>query len=297
MGAPWLEAWRFDPVVAGVLLVLGGGYAWGWQRASRVALRRRVGTWRAVAFATGVATLAIAWLSPLHGLDRQLLAASFGSMFLVSMVAPPLLLLGRPLTVAFIVGSPSVRRRLRAVVRSRPARWLTFPVTTWLLFAGVTYAWQFSSLAERAMRSEPVWLAQQSTLLAVGLLFWWPALCSDPPPWRMGYALRAFYVLVEMTHKALFGGMFLAAQQPFHPGVVARYPTWAPEAMVDQRLAILLVWVGGSLVFLAAAAGVVRQWVAFDARYSRRLDARLARERAAEERRRAALERVFQRPL
>ncbi len=176
-------------------------------------------------------------------------------------------------------------------------RLVTFPVAAWLFYAGITYAWQFSSLTDWAMRHYGVWLAQQLTLLAAGAAFWWPALCSDPPPWRMGYTLRVFYVFVEMTHKGLFGGMFLAAQEPFHPSVAARLPDWAPGAMTDQRLGILLVWVGGSLVFFFAIVGIVRQWMAYDARYSRRLDARLARQREAERRRRAALEQVFRRPV
>lgn len=297
MTPPLLEVWRPDPVLGLSLLAGSIAYAWAWRRAARDPRRRRLTRWRAVAFALGVVVLAAAWLSPLSGLDRYTLSGAFASMFLVSTLAPPLLLAGQPLTVLARATGPTARRRLWSLARRGPVRWLTFPVVAWLLFAGVTYAWQFSALTDWAMRHHAVWLAQQSTLLATGMLFWWPALCADPPPWRMGYTLRVFYVLVEMTHKALFGGMFLAAQAPFHPDIAARLPAWAPGAMVDQRLAILLVWVGGSLVFLAAIVGIVRHWVAYDARYSRRVDERLARQRAAEERRRAALEQVFRRPV
>ena len=295
--APWLAEWRPVPLLGVLAAGAAAAYAAAWRRARRDGRRRRLERWRAWSFGAGVAVLAAAWLSPLAGLDRVLLSASFGSMFLVSTLAPALLLLGQPLTLAYRASGPRARRHLRRLTRSAPLRLVTFPVVAWLLYAWITYAWQFSSLTDWAMRNYGVWLAQQLSLLAAGAAFWWPGLCSDPPPWRMGYTLRVFYVFVEMTHKGLFGAMFLAAQEPFHPSVATRLPNWAPAALTDQRLGILLVSVGGSLVFFFAIVGIVREWMAYDARYSRRLDARLARQREAEQRRRAALEQIFRRPI
>jgi len=297
MDASWLASWRPDPILGALVAGAGVWYLAARQRATRDGRRRQPEAWRAWAFGAGLAVLAAAWLSPLSGLDRHLLSAAFGSMFLVSTLAPALVLLGQPLTLAFRTSGRAGRQRLRRITRSFPVRLVTFPVTAWLLYAGVTYAWQFSSLADWAMQQQAWWLVEQLTLFAAGAIFWWPALCSDPPPWRMGYTLRVFYVFVEMTHKGLFGGMFLAAQEPFHPDIAARLPAWAPSAMTDQRLGILLVWVGGSLVFFFAIVGIVRRWMAYDARYSRRLDARIARQREAERRRQTALEQVFRRPL
>lgn len=288
---------RPDPVLFALVLILGWAYWRAYRRARDDGRRRRVSPWRARAFALGLAVLAVAFLSPLDWLGTRLLSANFAGMFLVTMVAPPLMQLGQPLTLLFRAADPESRRRLRRAYRGRVATILTFPVAAWLLFAVVTYLWQFSSLTEWAVRWPAVRTLQHLSLFFVAWLFWWPALCSDPVRWRMGYTLRIFYVLVEMTHKGLFGGMFLAAQTPFHEEIAAKLPSWAPDPMVDQRLAILILWVGGSLVFFAAIVGIARHWVLYDARYSRRLDRRLAKQREAERRRRAALEQIFRRPV
>ena len=160
----------------------------------------------------------------------------------------------------------------------------------------VTYAWQFTGLTEEAAANVFVRDAQQLSLLAVSLLFWWPALCADPVAWRMNHPLRVLYVAVEMTHKGLFGGMFLSLNTPVHETLAANLPAWAPSAMMDQRLAILVLWVGGSLVFLVALAAIAVSWVRYEARQSARVDRRLDALREARRQRARALGSVAERP-
>jgi cytochrome c oxidase assembly factor CtaG len=174
---------------------------------------------------------------------------------------------------------------------------VTFPVATWLAFAVVTYIWQFTTLTDLAARNAAARDLQLATLLLVGLLFWLPAVAADPVRWRLAYPVRALYVFVEMTHKALFGGMFLSMNHAFHRDFAARAPDWAPSPMMDQRAAILILWIGGNLIFLLALILIVAGWIAYDARAARRADWRLALERAARERRRQALDQVFRRPV
>jgi len=95
MDASRLASWRPHPFL--VALVAGAG-VWDLaarRRATRDGRRRQLEAWRGWAFGAGLAVLAAAWLSPLSGLDRHLLSAAFGSMFLVSTLAPALVLLGQ----------------------------------------------------------------------------------------------------------------------------------------------------------------------------------------------------------
>jgi putative copper resistance protein D len=249
--------------------------------------------WRLAAFCAGLAVLALAVFSPIAAFSGELLWVDFTGFLFITMIAPPLILLGAPLTLAFRAAGRNGRTRLRRIYRSRMVTVVTFPVATWLTFAVVTYVWQFSSLTELAARSEVARLLQQTSLLFVGLLFWLPGLAADPLRWRMAYPLRALYIFVEMTHKSLFGGMFLSMNTPFHEHFAARAPSWAPGAMTDQRIAILILWIGGNLVFLAALIGVVARWIAYEQRNQHRVDLRLALQREKRRRKAAALEQVF----
>ncbi len=285
----------FDAPWYGLLLLAAAFYAVAWLRVRADRPRVPPGWRRMGAFMLGLLLVFVATQSPLEHYGNQLLWADFGGMLLLTMIAPPLLLLGSPLILAFRVSGPRGRARLRRLYRGRTARIVAMPIASWLAFAVVTYAWQFTALTEEAAANVFVRDVQQLSLLAVSLLFWWPALCADPVPWRMSHPLRVLYVAVEMTHKALFGAMFLSLNTPIHETFAANAPAWAPSAMTDQGVAILVLWVGGSLVFLAALVAIAVGWIRYEARQSRRIDRRLEAEREARRRRARALGGAFER--
>jgi putative copper resistance protein D len=220
---------------------------------------------------------------------------NFTGFLVLTMIAPALILLGAPLTLAFRVSNATGRSRLRRVYRHRLTAALTFPVLTWLLFAVVTYLWQFTALADRAAGNVFIRDFQQLSSFAVGLLFWLPAIASDPLRWRLAYPLRALYVFVEMTHKGLFGGMFLSMNSAMHSGFAGNVPAWGPDPLTDQRIAILILWIGGNLVFLAGLVAIIIGWMRYEQRNQHRIDWRLRLQREAAERKRQALDRVFER--
>lgn len=293
----WLSPWSFDPHWLIALAIAAGLYAHAYRRHLHRPVRVGHSPFRAAAFFVGLFLVAVAVLSPLEHYGNQVLWVNFTGFFVLTMLAAPLIVLAAPLTLAFRVGSERRRRVLRAAYRSRFASALTNPVVAWLLFAIVTYLWQFSSLTEAAARNTLVRDFQQLTLLAVGLCFWIPALASDPLRWRLAHPLRALYVLLEMTHKALFGGMFLSMNNPIHPHFAQNAPAWAPDAITDQRIAILILWIGGSAVFMVALAAIVVGWMGYEDRAQARVDRRLRLEREAAERRRAAIDQVFQKQV
>ncbi len=292
-----LRATSFDPHWVAAFVVAIALYAVAYHRALHGVPRVRLLRLRAAAFALGLLALWLGVQSPLEHYGNQLLWANFTSFLLITMVAAPLFVLSTPLTLAFRVSSPAGRPRLRRLYRGFPVSWLTFPPAAWLIFAIVTYVWQFTSLTSWAAQHGLVRDLQLLSLLGVGFLFWYVAFAADPVRWRLNHPLRGLYVLLEMAHKGLFGGMFLSMQTPFHSHFADNVPAWGPSAMDDQRLGILILWIGGNLIFIAALIAIVAGWVAFEARNGRRLDRRLAKEREQQERRRAALEQVFHKPI
>ncbi len=298
-GAPGLAEiaarFAFDLPWDAALLAAAALYLFALLRVRRTRPRVPPGRLHAGAFLLGLVLVFVATQSPLEHYGNQILWTNFAGMLLLTMVAPPLILLGAPLTLAFRASGRWGRARLRRFYRSRAMRIVAMPVTTWLLFAVVTYVWQFTTLTEEAAGNVFVRDLQQLTLFAVALLFWWPALCADPVAWRMNHPLRVLYVTVEMTHKGLFGGMFLSLTTPVHETFAAQTPAWAVSAMADQRIAILILWVGGSVVFLAALAAISLSWVRYEARRAACIDRRLESERSARAARARALGRVFER--
>lgn len=287
--------WAFDAFWIPVLTGAFGAYALAFRRGRQGASPHPIH--RLWFFTAGAIVTGAAVLSPVAHYGRELLWVDFTGFLMLTMIAPPLLLLGAPLTLAFRVSGRERRGLLRRSYRSKVVAALTFPVVSWLLFAVATYLWQFTSLTDEAAEHDSVRTLQQATLLFVGLLFWLPAIAADPARWRLAYPLRALYIFVEMTHKGLFGGMFLSMNTAMHSRFANGAPAWAPDALTDQRIAILILWIGGNLIFLVALGCLLLRWVAYEQRNQHRIDLRLSLQREAARKRRAALEQVFSRTV
>jgi putative copper resistance protein D len=276
-----LTAWRLElPVLVGIGIT-AAAYGWAARRVSRAHPANRHPTGRTVAFTGGLAVIGLALVSPIEAYEGSLFSVHMVQHLLLELVAAPLLLLGGPITLALRAATPPVRRRLLAVLQSRLAHVLAFPVVAWLVFAAVNWGWHFSTLYDQALESSPLHHLQHATFLAAALLFWWPVLGVDPSPWRMPHPVRLLYLFLALPQNSFLGVALLSARDVLYAHYATNARTWGPSALEDQQLGGTIMWVGGDLAFLAGMAVVVALWVAHEDRRTRRLDARLAAERAS----------------
>jgi putative membrane protein len=272
--------WRFEPVAIGSLALAAGGYLWAAQRVGREHPGNRHPRGRTALFMSGLAVIGIALLSPIEVYEGLLFSVHMGQHLLLELVAAPLLLAGAPITLALRVSSAPVRRGLLRVLHSRAVRVLSFPVIAWVLFAAVNWGWHFSTLYNDAMEIPTLHYLQHATFLGAALLFWWPVLGADPSPWRLPHPVRLLYVFLAMPQNSFLGVALMSTTTVLYPHYLTNGRTWGPSPLEDQQLGGVIMWVAGDLCFLAGMAVVVALWMAHEERRTRRLDARLAAERA-----------------
>jgi len=177
--------------------------------------------------------------------------------------------------------SPSVRRRLLAILQSRIVHAISFPLVAWLLFAAVNWGWHFSTLYDDALENTALHYLQHASLLGAALLFWWPAIGVDPSPWRLPHPLRLFYLFLAMPQNSFLGIAIMEAPRVLYPHYVTNLRDWGMGPLEDQQLGGVIMWTIGDLAFLVGMAVVVWIWVRHEDRRTARLDRRLAAERAA----------------
>jgi putative membrane protein len=233
----------FAPVTAWLpavpLLLAGAALAVGVRR-----LARRGDHWphhRTALTAAGLVALAVGLLPPLAGAAHL----HVQQHLLVAMAAPVLLALGAPVTLALrAVGTPT-RRRLLAVLASRPVRAVTWPPVVVALNVGGLYLVYLGPLAPLlgGGHAEHVpWLHAlvHVHMIAAGCLLAWLVVSPDPMP-RPGVAGRLAVVV------AAGAGHDVVAKLLYARG-------WGADAEV--------MFYGGTVVDVALAVIVMAQWYA-----------------------------------
>ncbi|HEY2062503.1 MAG TPA: cytochrome c oxidase assembly protein [Amycolatopsis sp.] len=283
-GAPtfWrlLTDWRFDLVYGTAAIVLAGLYLAGVWR-----LRKRGDAWpvgRIVAWLGGCLVILLATSSGIGRYSPAMFSVHMGGHMMLSMVAPVLLVLGGPVTLALralpVAGRdapPGPREWLLAAVHSPISRFLTHPIVALLLFVGSFYALYFSGLFDSALNYHWAHLAMNAHFLLAGYVFYWPVIGVDQAPRRIPPIGRLGMMFAAMPFHAFFGVILMNMQnvigQLFYSQL--RLP-WVGDLLTDQRLGGGIAWASGEVPVLLVLIALLVQWARADEREAKRKDRR-----------------------
>jgi cytochrome c oxidase assembly factor CtaG len=231
-------------------------------------------SWRRTALLLGgLGAIAVALESPVDALAATRFSVHMTQHLLLTLVAAPLLVLARPVTLALQASSPATRRRLLLpALHSRPLAALTSPPVAWCAFALVMWASHFSPLYQAALTDPALHALEHLAFLGSAVLFWSVVAAADPAPGRLSPPGRILYLFLAMPQMTFLGLAIYGARHALYPA----YGT-GPAALADQRLAGALMGGSGVLVFLPAVGLLLLDWWAREERAAARADARLDR--------------------
>ena len=261
--APQL-AWTFEPWVviclalSALLYGLGLARLWPKSGAGRVQLRRR-----AWSFFVGWLALAAALVSPLDALGSLLFSAHMLQHEAMMIVAAPLLVLGRPFALWMWGLPPGWRKPVGTALQGRAVQlgWtlLTWPVFAWLFHAAVLWLWHAPLLFEAALHSNIVHTLQHVSFLGSALLFWWAVLGDGS--FRPQRGLSMLYIFTTMAHTGALGALLTWSGIVWYPSYVGAGEAFGMDALEDQQLGGLIMWVPGGLAYLIAGLALASQWL------------------------------------
>lgn len=265
--------WTFEPLPT--LGIAGATITWLWavRRVDSLHPANPVPRSRTLAFLAAMAALALALISGIARYDTSLFSVHMVQHVLLMLVAAPFLAMSAPITLVLRLASPATRRRwILPILHSRAVRFLTFPVTDWVIFSGVMWASHFSPLFNAALEDPTVHYFEHALFLTTALLFWWPAVGMDPAPWRMGHPVRIVHVFLQMTQNTFLAVVILNVPTVLYAHYATLVRPWGPLPIDDQRLAAGIMWLAGDLIFLAAIMVLVAGWMHAEGRSTARFD-------------------------
>ena len=265
----WQAAWALDGA--------GATYAALYLLAT-LRLRERWPLRRTASFMAGIAVVLTALQSGVGAYDDRLLSAHMVQHMLLLLLAPLLLLEGRPLMLVLRAAAPEHRAALVRLL-TRLGRF-TGPYLCLGVFSAALITTHLPPVFDATLRHPLLHELEHALFIGVGLLFWWPLLDGDPlPSRRLGGLGRIFYLLGSMPAMALVGAYLNRAPEVVYGAYLAPARALGLSAVADQQQAGAIMWVGGSCLMIA-----VGLWVAMASMIAeeRRQQARESRELAAE---------------
>jgi putative membrane protein len=272
--ADWLTSLPGDPwpvvlplvgtALAALLFWLGARYE------RRTGIGQRVTALHAVSFYSGLLLLLLAIASPLESLADETLSAHMIQHEFLTLVVPPLILLGAPLWPmwrALPVGWRRaslrwlLRRRWTERAKDGVERVVGRPLGSWLLFIGVFLTWHIPPLYDFALAHEAAHAFEHITFIGVALAFWAQVIPSFPIQPRLSYLRRAGYLFAAAITLHLVSVFIDIAAQPIY----LFYGT-GPSAVASQTAAGALMDVSGQVVFTIAILIFVGLWLREDER-------------------------------
>ncbi|MHB1487778.1 MAG: cytochrome c oxidase assembly protein [Acidimicrobiales bacterium] len=263
-----LGSWQTEPLS---LLAMAGEvataalYLAGVRRLSQRG--RRWSRWRSASFLLGLLTVLIATGSGLAYYDDSVFAVHVIQHLVLMTVAPALLALGAPVTLAVQAAKRPTQRRILAVIHSGPVKVITFPVLVWLSYYATMFVYFFSPLYGLSLRHPLFHDYTHLHFLVAGLLFWVPIVGLDPSRWQLPFPARILFLFTGLPFDAFLGIAIMGMTKTIDPA----------HTLADTHAGGAIFWAGSELLSIIGLTIIIAQWARADERQASRDDRRLDR--------------------
>jgi putative membrane protein len=234
-------SWTLDPLQIGPTLLAAAFYA------RRVLTLRDRGTpvprWRIALFVTGIVTLLVAFVSPVHHLGEEMFSFHMLQHVLLGDLAPLALLAG--------LTGPILRPALAWLHR---LRFLAHPFVALPLWAVNLFVWHLPFLYEAAVRHDSVHALEHFCFFTGGTIMWLPVLETLPAPEWFGTGAKLGYIAVVRAVETVLGNVFFWSGSVFYGVYEHQNRIGGISALADQNLAGGVMMIEGSIVTLVALA-------------------------------------------
>ena len=251
-----LWSWQPDPPV---MLGLAGSaalYLWATSARQRVHYPSStpVEPWRAALFFTGLLAFAVALLSPLEPLaDSFLLTGHMLQHLLITIVGPPLMLLGVPpwLWATIARGSGNFWKMWLLITRPVPA-FLIFNVTFALVHLPGFY--------NLALRNDNVHILEHVLLWTTAFVGWWCVVAPSKELGAISAPMKGLYLLANTIPGQLVGALITFSGAILYDEYAHASRVWGLSVHTDQEIGGLIMWVGVGTFYFVVAMIVFYRW-------------------------------------
>jgi putative membrane protein len=255
----WSVPWSWEPGIVLPLAMLLGIYGAGTiRRGSFYALR-----WRHASFSVGWLSLFLALTSPIHELGEQLFSAHMLQHEILILISAPLFAASHPGATCLWAFAPRNRagigRWVHDVEQARPIRFLSTPLSAWLMEAIALWVWHIPALYQATLTSDWIHAAQHLSFFLTAVVFW-SALYGVGRS-AMSYGAATFYVFGTAVHCSALGALLTFSTVLWYPAYAETTARWGLTPLQDQQLGGVIMWIPSAIVFIVIGLSLFAKWL------------------------------------
>jgi putative copper resistance protein D len=258
-----LTQWEFAPIVTALTAIAAVLYVWGVWRVHRRHPARPWPLWRTAFFLGGLVVVVLATQSGIGAYDDVLFWDHMVQHLMLIMIAPPMLVVGQPVTLLLHASRNPLHTWTKRVIRSRVVTFLTWPPFGLVAYAVTIVATHLTGLTTYVLTHPLAHDAEHALYLVVGYLFFLPILGREPIRWRLSYPIR-FLLLALAMPVDTFSGLILANSATPIKGGDELPPPGSPGPIQDVHWAGAVMWIGGDAIMFGFMMLVYLAWARSD---------------------------------
>jgi putative membrane protein len=184
--------------------------------------------------------------------DARIFSMHMLQHLMETFVIPPLMLLGTP---GWMMRPWMLSRAIKPI-----ARVLTNPLVAFLIFSAVFVTAHFPPVFELMCRDENFHIVLHLMFMASGLLLWWPILSPMPELPRLSYPAQILYLFLLMIPMTAVAAPITLATHVIYPWYTEAAHGWGLNAIDDQVLGGLLMWIGQGTYLMIVFTFIFYKW-------------------------------------
>lgn len=201
----------------------------------------------------GVGALWVGADWPVHDLSEgYLFSVHMVQHTIFTFVAPPLLLMGMPQWLLRTLLAPAWLRH--------SVRFLTRPLVAFAIFNVLIAVTHWGAVVDASIRSGPVHLTIHTLLVSAALLMWWPVVAPLPEMSRLSGPGKMLYLFGQSILPTVPASFLTFATEPIYKAYAEFPRLWGIGVVADQRMAGLIMKVGGGLLLWSIIAVMFFKW-------------------------------------
>ena len=256
LSANLFTVWQLDAVADAVLLLLLGGYLAKVRQAKQRGNHWPI--WYTASFVAGLGVCALATNSSIAVYDMSLFTAHMIGHLMLVMLAPALLMTGRPLNLLLAAADGARKQRIERVLLGRIVSLLTAPPVALASYTVVIVGTHLTGLMDQIMRY--TWAGQLEHLayLLIGCQFFVVVIGDPPIRWKLAAPARLFMLALSMAVDTFTG---VAILQTTVPIAMNPPPSLHVNTLADTQTGGAIMWFGGDAIMAVIMVVIAVGWI------------------------------------